>query len=1506
MKFYHVIYTSSQRLLNGGNGFGIRTATEGTPSEYLQHVLTCVTQSTRFNSNVEGCKMPTASELIADGSAIRVVPPRYFYLEEAVEGKKLYIVGRNVYLGFTEAFYAKGADGKVSGTAGRTGNYLIDLYLFEERPSRDVFQILYEHPESGKSQFVPQDAAPLVTNSEMADLATGDPAPLPVEEWTLRSDDRRPLDNPEKTVDLLFALIEARLSGKKLVVKYGWEKTHLLIADVIQLMSDSKVGGFTFSTNFTGNGYNVPAEVNFVNEYYSTQYLGSDLFVDLNGAPLSTKESDTYRQIVLDAVSAGDLGAVRRLTDFVLSAAYTDIRSLHSHTVKTLYHYTQMPERFTLDMLHQEEKEDAELLTALNKLITADAAGNRQPFVRLLEQALDAAVAPSLAEQQTAQTAALVGQIEIYQKYLPLVEDIVTPYRVQIEEALMAQPAEAIRILGLATVRKYTHNLAQGLQRPELAPYLLTMEKEQRPTSLKAAIQLIAKYQDQNRSVFQLLAEQFRDLFGGVYDAIVSEVSASSDRQTIAKLLDEQLLAPMSEAKADAAYQRLELLCDVLYDNASVSVHNYRDVLAVLSKAGMVRSKTGDAVKALLFEERSLSGEAVEALRSIWHLDPKQIIAQTKQLVAEGKMDARSQQTMVASALETSGFTLSQAMDVLKENGFTKETDAILSQSRRYRSDYDSYKNKQRIFGFFKKLFSPFSREGKGNDKKPAKKESPKMSKETVRLAQSPRPDARKADAAPKPVQRQEEPRVEYGAPESSATPKILSESELQKVEKYLRNSNMQVSKVVEENANEVSRRIAEARRKGELSKLPKELKRFVDLVPGLLLALLLSLGGSLNAAAASQSGYYSSFGDDKSVPTCYVVDTESLNVRTSPSLYSGKRKTTKRKDNVGFQLSQGDTIFVNTLEQPQEVDGVTWIGFVHNGSYYYTDLTKLRQISNPRTLQDPASRESNADSSGFIGWLQRSAPWILLLLTVLLFAFSFSVNTPDKDSLQGEVRTDTGMRPMFMYSLRPYKFFAGLSLRVLIALACSIALLLAIGSVVWGFLWLIKIVLWIFVIIGWILLVGGIICLFANPIVGIILAAIGGIIVHYEEPIGAFGNSCVATGMAFFDAVNVWQFSLHLIQTYWLTAVAISLAPLVAFLLAAILMSLFALCLRGYEWLTTYRYNVKHPCPWCHEPSEPAEYYDVIGGALPTALPTPLRPGIYGLFHITHPQTNRDMPTLIANGRDRLLRRCPHCGHFISFETGTEKHVGFVGRPESGKTTLLSAITGWLMLVYKDFRFTDGSGRTIEETARFFAQNGHLDLDHLPAKTAQGQRASIQCILPRTSGGLPYHLYLNDIAGEHITDAKLDAEMMRFSKDVTALFFILDPLTMALSEDDISAPLRQWLQAQRPSASAQQQDVVDVFDSLVLLLGKTGRDLAEIDLTFVLPKSDAGYLGGIDTTNPDALRRFVSDDMALPHLIGKTKRFRSVSYYAISVYTPYDKGIDALCNNLYRQLGLE
>ena len=1398
MKYYHIIYTSSQKGLSGGNGFGIRTATEGIPQEYLK-VINDGVHSSKYINNVEDCRVPKATELIdTKGGAICNVPPRYFYfVEEVAEGKTVYLIGRNICLGFTEAFYYPNKEGKPSGGIGRMGNYIIDFYLFEEKPPREAFQIFYEKPAPGSQRFVPTDPSPRVDNTEMIQLSTGDPVMLPKEEKPFLS--VQTTFSPE-VVDLLFAIVDARLKGVSLVVKCPWEKANGLIADVVRLLPDNLVGGLTFSTQYTGNGYSTPADVNFVNEYYKAQYIGKGVFADLEAGAVQTREAAAFRQNIVDAIQGGDLPSVHQLVDWMLSPTYQQVANLSAYTNNVLFTYSQRPKEFKLQMLHAEKQHEDELLKALSAHIQASAAAG-SPFFDLLEQEVGRTTAIEVMIQ-------CVSRMEQYKRCGLDVDKVKRSQTEHIGDVLMASPQNvvlAIQQVGLPLVRQYTNDLAKGRTAPELAPAFLEIYKGQTPGTLDAAAKVTA-HAKENSALLNLLTRNFALIFGGVYEQVVTAAAAGKQKE-IAATLDSVLLSPFRGAKGDKVFDQFDQLYQVLTDNAAcVTKSSFSAVYALACKLKMTGGELGKALQRFIIEElpQERIGEYVGALKTVWGLNAKAILNRVK---TDLQSKPNRRKTFFMATLENSNYKLEDALTILKMGGFTEaDMDLYLTKSPKFNAAYKKYKRKQWLGNLWKGFLGLF----KGKKKK--------------------------------------------------ATPKTQEH----------KNAKTQTK---------------------------------LTLLVGLMLLMAV---GQPTSAWAQDYDYHAAYGDQRDAyPVCYILQTNSLNVRTSPSVYKGRSRYNTRKDNLAFSISQGDTIFVASGSDRTTADDITWISFMHGGTTYYAAVTNLAAVSNPHFVTDENVDVGAVAST--IEFVRKAAPWTLLVFALIIGFLIYVICNENKWlSFAPKPRSSTGMRPVFVFSLPPYMYFVKLSFIVLGALCASVLLMLVIGGFVWGILWVVKILMWILIIVGWILLIVGIICLFANPFVGIILAAIGGFIVYKQDGISEFGDQCVATGLAFFDALNMWNFSLELAQQYWKVALAVALAPLALFLVVAILILIVAGIMRAYEFYTTRRYNVKHPCPFCHEPSEPAIYYD--GESEEGKLPCNLRPGIYGLLHITHPVTGTAMPTLIANGRDRLMRKCPHCDRFINFEAGTEKHIGFIGFPESGKTTLMCSVIAQMRHTYSDMHFTDSVDSEIVNIENFMFNEGHLDTDHLPGKTDVKLKSSVQCILPRFGGGMPYHLYFNDVAGELFQAGSFNANLMLFARDVESIVFIVDPLTMQLEPSDLSDEMQTFFRREdiQRMISPNTQDIKNAMDALVMLLGEGGakRKLADIDFTFALAKSDLGYMDHIDKTDSEALRTFMQRDLRLGNLVNAAEtQFKSVSYYAVSVFNHNDYGLGYMSRKIASQL---
>ncbi len=63
----------------------------------------------------------------------------------------------------------------------------------------------------------------------------------------------------------------------------------------------------------------------------------------------------------------------------------------------------------------------------------------------------------------------------------------------------------------------------------------------------------------------------------------------------------------------------------------------------------------------------------------------------------------------------------------------------------------------------------------------------------------------------------------------------------------------------------------------------------------------------------------------------------------------------------------------------------------------------------------------------------------------------------------------------------------------------------------------------------------------------------------------------------------------------------------------------------------------------------------------------------------------------------------------------------------------------------------------------------------------------------------------------------------------------------------------------------------------------------------------------GVDTSNADALRSFMENDLHLANLVSDIEsQFKNVGYVAVSTFTKDDSGVQKLCNMLIEQLELD
>lgn len=605
------------------------------------------------------------------------------------------------------------------------------------------------------------------------------------------------------------------------------------------------------------------------------------------------------------------------------------------------------------------------------------------------------------------------------------------------------------------------------------------------------------------------------------------------------------------------------------------------------------------------------------------------------------------------------------------------------------------------------------------------------------------------------------------------------------------------------------------------------------------------------------------------------VISNKSLNVRNKPG----------QNGAVLFTVTPGDYIYGAPVN-------AEWVK-VHTSQEWYLSSKYLQSEPNPFYEQEQHEvQEYDAERTFRI---QKVVRWILLVVCIGLaiglvwwFMSEWGLSFFE-DSTYGKAFKDSAekvhfMRQKFYYGPTSYLAVLGIVGMILLSMVGGVLALMIVGGAVWLLLAIVWVLLWALVIVGWIGLVGGILCLFGDDEtkgMGCGGIVIGGVIVGFEDAISAFGDVALDAGFGFFKNLYVVDFARDLFVLYWKPALLIAVAPLALFLALVLLTMLISGIFMLVEYLVMLRYNVKNPCPMCQKPSEPAVY---LSNGEP--LPVHLRPGRYGLFHITHPVTHEKLPTMLFNGKGELPRLCRNCGQPIAAKMGSEKHIALAGVAESGKTALIYRLAGELLRTYpNNISFTDDANSDYEmmEEIKQVAKDGYLA--QLPRKTEVGRRRAIQLLI-KGSQGLPYRLFINDVGGElYASTSKTEStDMNKFVNNVQSIIFMIDPMTVDF-QGDTSEEFAAWLE--QNESYAQRVDVTEAFRRLVQFFEqehRSTRSISKIHFNIVLAKSDLGYLKGVNTLDEEQLKNFIVTEMGLGSLIHQIEqKFSHVRYFTFS-----------------------
>lgn len=684
----------------------------------------------------------------------------------------------------------------------------------------------------------------------------------------------------------------------------------------------------------------------------------------------------------------------------------------------------------------------------------------------------------------------------------------------------------------------------------------------------------------------------------------------------------------------------------------------------------------------------------------------------------------------------------------------------------------------------------------------------------------------------------------------------------------------------------------------------------------------------ALSLLILSVSIYASEYGSQKAeCEVRYVVAVGSPSVKAAPSSNSAT---------IG-KVEVGDIIYVDQREV-FEIGDERWVKI--SGSEYYVSEDNLRQEANPHYVS------KNKKSYNIWNGMKVSTvpPWITVTIVVLTFLLSMAVIVPltySGNGIMGPLRkphshkyndSDSeliygeGMHRNVFLSSELYKLFLTAAGVFILSFIVSVLLFLIVGSLIWLLSWtgciLLYILYWVIgigVILaalclvfylfseneGFLTLVIGIPCL--GLAIGIAIAIFGNLddLYDFADSVAEFGNDVFAT-------FNVFSAAWELIVNYWIMVVIVAFAPLCLFLACAVFYLLFAGVLILYEATVMKRYNVKHPCPTCGRPSEPAEYYS---HGIP--LPVSLRPGPWGLFHIVHPATSEKMPTLFLTGKDNYARKCPHCNTFIRANVGIERHIAVAGVPASGKTTLLYRMISEMLRKRIGnetvCRFTDKAGsdeaslqaflRTIENGEKMSAE---------ALKTTDGRHKAIQLLVNNPKNMLPYRLYFNDVAGEFFTtnSGSIENDAVSYLRNTNLIIFVIDPFTMK-KLPAFSPKMEQW-HNENVASKADMSDGFDLIDAVQSLLNnvekfRSKKEASKISVMFTFTKADSGYLKGVDTGNAGELKKFAVDEMGLGSVIQELyTSFENISFHAVQAVKEANvSGVPEMMEDVYEKLDI-
>ena len=356
MKYYHLIYNSSERSIKGAPGFGIHTYSEDMPKE----ILTTIEKDPElFAYQYKGAQL-SPNTLNTTPEAIKDIIPTWIYATIPVgEGKKVYVLGRKIAVGFDYSFYK-------TGQPTRLGNYVGDYYITLDTPSEDFWNLMYTRTDG--VQFLPASPVPTLDNEDMKAISLGEPKLLPPMENIVAIAPKAKGVHPF-ALEIIFGILESRKLQKPLLVKMASQDTAEVMADVFRLLPSDVATECPFTTNYHQMGRRQGYNIFVINEAYQGQVM-AEQWVDIdliNGKIVTSIERDTFLPKIQNYVDRGVWDYARSTIMWILSDAYANLGNYDPQINSLILNYLNNDE-FDFEELSQ----NSELINALALILKKD------------------------------------------------------------------------------------------------------------------------------------------------------------------------------------------------------------------------------------------------------------------------------------------------------------------------------------------------------------------------------------------------------------------------------------------------------------------------------------------------------------------------------------------------------------------------------------------------------------------------------------------------------------------------------------------------------------------------------------------------------------------------------------------------------------------------------------------------------------------------------------------------------------------------------------------------------------------------------------------------------------------------------------------------------------------------------------------------------------------------------------------------------------------------------